>query len=123
MGAASVTSTHRSDAAGPVGASRSAEPPSLEPLWLAWSSFWWQWVLGHPSRVAPEFLLHVSPHCGLLLLQPSQGALLQRPWAFRGVHHSQRILLAVLMHDFGEVCFLRLVRITEIALQKAWRHV
>merc|ERR1712061_281732 len=125
--AVSVTSTPRSDVAGLPGASRSVEPPCTRAAaagvlagglacWrlarrrLAFqrggAEFWWhhgaEFRLGHPCRLAPEFLLQVSPHRGFLLLQPSQGALLQRPWVFRGVHHSQRILLAVLMHDFGK---------------------
>merc|ERR1712087_194733 len=102
---------------------------ALEPVWLArcWRWFWGRQLLGrqfldHPSRVAPELLLSVSPR-GHVLLQPSQGALLQRPWAFRGVHYSPGVILAVLMSDFGIRCLVRLVRIMDIALQKSWQHV
>merc|ERR1711992_403603 len=60
-------------------------------------SQWW-FSLAYSSRLAAELLLSGPSH-RLLLLQPSQGALLQRPWPLRGLHHSLSDILAVLMNS------------------------
>merc|ERR1712029_417419 len=57
----------------------------------------WQcrWYLAHPSGMAPELLLQCAP-CRLVLLLSQEGALLQRLWAFCGLHHPQPDYLALL---------------------------
>merc|ERR1712154_705470 len=51
--------------------------------------------LAYSSRLAAELLLSGSSHW-LLLLRPSQGALLQRLWTLCGLQHSLAVRLAVL---------------------------
>merc|ERR1711920_418144 len=66
-------------------------------LRMAWWRLprWWWWCLAYPSGMASELVLQFAPH-RLVLRLAHEGALLQRLWALRGLHHVQPELLALL---------------------------